>query len=173
MYYKYCIQPYKRCRNCFSHILFSKKQLEHHFQKIFQASNKVNFYFKKLEPIDIVSIYSDMAGAGAGTTSALIMGGFLCLGLVLVAIAATVILSLISIYTPNHGQTGYGEGNSVYTKFIQSLLNKIKFLEYRLDAMMLKFLYTNISGNFSGGSIASNTDLSDLVRIHSILLSFK
>ncbi len=114
-----------------------------------------------------------MAGAGAGTTSALIMGGFLCLGLVLVAIAATVILSLISLYTPNHGQTGYGEGNSVYTKFIQSLLNKIKFLEYRLDAMMLKFLYTNISGNFSGGSIASNTDLSDLVRIHSILLSFK
>jgi hypothetical protein len=71
------------------------------------------------------------------------MGGFLCLGLVLVGIAGTVVLSLISLYTANHGEAGYGE-------------------EYRLDAMMLKFLYTNISGNFSGGSIVGNTDLSNL-----------
>jgi hypothetical protein len=114
-----------------------------------------------------------MAGTGAGTTSAIITGGFLCVGLVFFSIAATVVLSLISLYTPNHGQAGYGEGNSVYTKFTQSLLNKIKYLEYRLDAMMLKFLYTNISANFINGSIASNSYLSTYVRIHSILLPFK
>jgi hypothetical protein len=53
-----------------------------------------------------------MAGAGAGKTSAFIVAGFLCLGLVLFAIAAAIILSLIPIYTSNHGEQGYGSGNS-------------------------------------------------------------
>jgi hypothetical protein len=83
-----------------------------------------------------------MAGRGAGTTSAVIFGGFLCLGLVLFAIAAAIVLSLISIYTPNHGQQGYG---SVYI----------------LDAFMLKFFYQNSSGlYYNNGTVANSTDLS-------------
>ncbi len=58
-----------------------------------------------------------MAGTSAGVTSAVIFGGFLCIGLILFAIAAAIILSLIPIYTSNHSQLGYGSGNSVSTKF--------------------------------------------------------
>ena len=50
------------------------------------------------------------SGKGAGVTSGIIFGGFCCLGLILLAIAATVVLSLIGIYTPNHSEQGYGEG---------------------------------------------------------------
>ncbi len=59
-----------------------------------------------------------MAGPGAGAVSTAVMGGFLCIGLFLVAIAATVILSLIPTFTSNHSQQPSGEGNSIYTKFI-------------------------------------------------------
>lgn len=50
------------------------------------------------------------SGKSAGATSGIIFGGFCCLGLILLAIAATVVLSLIGIYTSNHSQEGYGEG---------------------------------------------------------------
>jgi len=56
--------------------------------------------------------------AGAGLISATVLGALLCLGLIFLAIAATIVLSLISIFTPNHSQVAEGEGNSVYTKFI-------------------------------------------------------
>ena len=51
-----------------------------------------------------------MAAAGTGKAAGLVIGGFLCLGLFMVAIAATIILSLISIYTSNTSVQGYGDG---------------------------------------------------------------
>ena len=51
-----------------------------------------------------------MASTGAGKTAGAVLAGFLCLGLFLFAIAATIILSLISIYTPNSSQAGFGDG---------------------------------------------------------------
>jgi hypothetical protein len=50
------------------------------------------------------------SGKSAGAASGVIFGGFCCLGLILTAIAATVVLSLIGIYTSNHSDQGYGEG---------------------------------------------------------------
>ena len=50
------------------------------------------------------------SGKGAGGATGIIFGGFCCLGLILIAIAATVILSLIGIYTSNNSDQGYGEG---------------------------------------------------------------
>ncbi len=44
-----------------------------------------------------------------GAISKLTIVGFLFLTIVLLAIASVIVLSLISIYTPNHGQQGYGE----------------------------------------------------------------
>jgi len=76
-------------------------------------------------------------------TTGLIMGGFLCLGLIFVAIAAMVVLSLISLYPPNQSQPGFGE-------------------EYRVNALMLKSLYTNSSTAFSNSVMADNTQLSTL-----------
>jgi hypothetical protein len=48
-------------------------------------------------------------GNVAGITSNLIMGGFFCLGFMLLAIAAMIVLSLISLYIPNNSAEGYGE----------------------------------------------------------------
>jgi hypothetical protein len=81
-----------------------------------------------------------MAGLGAGTLSTAVMGGFLCIGLFLLAIAATVILSLIPTFTSNNSQQPSGE-------------------EYRCDAMMLKMLYTNLTSNFSDSVIGSSESL--------------
>jgi len=64
-----------------------------------------------------------MAGPGASTVSAAVVGGFLCIGLFLLAIAAAIILSLIPTFTSTHTLQPAGEGNSIYTKFIKSLLN--------------------------------------------------
>jgi hypothetical protein len=55
--------------------------------------------------------------ASAAATSGFILGGLLCLGLILFGIAATIVLSLIPAFTANHGQQGYGSGNSMYIKF--------------------------------------------------------
>jgi hypothetical protein len=81
-----------------------------------------------------------MAGPGAGTVSTAVMGGFLCIGLFLLAIAATVILSLIPTFTSNNSQQPSGE-------------------EYRCYAIMIKMLYTNITSNFSDSVIGNNQDL--------------
>ncbi len=49
------------------------------------------------------------SGSGFGVISKAITAGFLCLSFILLAIASVIVLSLISLYTPNHGQQGYGE----------------------------------------------------------------
>jgi hypothetical protein len=79
--------------------------------------------------------------ASAGATSGLILGGLLCLGLILFGIAATIVLSLIPAFTQNHGQQGYGSA-------------------YAFDALMLKFLYDNATYTFANGTVANSTDLS-------------
>ena len=48
-------------------------------------------------------------GKGAGIATGIVFGGFFLLGLVLFGIAATVILSLISIYTPNNSKEPNGD----------------------------------------------------------------
>jgi hypothetical protein len=84
------------------------------------------------------------AGNSGGIATGIVMGGFLCLGLVMAAIAGTIILSLISIYTPSHGVTAYGD-------------------QFQVNPLMLKTLYTNSSNNtFSNSSIAGNTALNTL-----------
>jgi hypothetical protein len=82
-------------------------------------------------------------GPSTGLTTGLIMGGFLCLGLVLLAIAATVVLSLIGIYTSNHSQQGYGE-------------------QYQINALLLKIIHVNGSYRFLNGSVADSTAFSTL-----------
>jgi hypothetical protein len=82
-------------------------------------------------------------GPSAGLTTGLIAGGFLCLGLVLLAIAATVVLSLIGIYTSNHSQQGYGE-------------------QYQINALLLKIIHVNGSYRFLNGSVADSTAFSTL-----------
>lgn len=57
-----------------------------------------------------------MVRLGGRTISAVIMGGFICLGLVMFRITATIVLSFISVDTPNHSEEGWGEGNSIYKK---------------------------------------------------------
>jgi hypothetical protein len=54
----------------------------------------------------------------AGAASGVVVGAFTCLALVFVGVAATIVLSLISTFTTNRSQQGYGEGNPIYTKFI-------------------------------------------------------
>jgi hypothetical protein len=49
------------------------------------------------------------SGKLSGITSNLALVGFFCIGMALFAIAATIVLSLISLYIPNHSQPGYGE----------------------------------------------------------------
>lgn len=81
---------------------------------------------------------------GAGATTGIVFGGFFCLGLILLAIAATVVLSLIGIYPSDNSAQGYGE-------------------EYRLNAILLKTIYTNSSYlRFRNGTVANSTDLSAL-----------
>jgi hypothetical protein len=82
-----------------------------------------------------------MAGTSAGVTSAVIFGGFLCIGLFLLAIATAIILSLIPIYTSNHSQQGYGS-------------------EYTFDSLMLKLSYTNNSDTYNGTTIGNSSALS-------------
>jgi len=57
-----------------------------------------------------------------GVISISFVGVFLCLGMILFLIAATIVLSLISIYTPNHGEEGYGERKYKYRIFKNILL---------------------------------------------------
>lgn len=84
------------------------------------------------------------AGRGAaGLSTGIIAGGFLCLGILLLAIAATVILSLIGIYTSNKSQQGYGE-------------------EYRINALLLKIIHVNSTYKFTNGSVADSTSFSSL-----------
>jgi hypothetical protein len=82
-------------------------------------------------------------GSAGGMTAGLIMGGFLCLGLFLLAIAATVVLSLISTFTSNTSSSGYGE-------------------LYQLNALLLKSVYTNTTYTFKNGTVADSTALSSL-----------
>jgi hypothetical protein len=77
----------------------------------------------------------------AGAASGVVVGAFTCLALVFVGVAATIVLSLISTFTTNRSQQGYGE-------------------EYRCDTLMLKTLYTNVSYTFSNSTIADNPTLS-------------
>lgn len=53
-----------------------------------------------------------MSGYRSGTTARLLTGvalGGLCFGIILLVIASTIVLSLISIYIPTHSEAGYGE----------------------------------------------------------------
>jgi hypothetical protein len=44
-----------------------------------------------------------------GYASGIVMGGFLCIGVCLLVIASTFVLSLISLYIPNHSEQVYGD----------------------------------------------------------------
>lgn len=41
--------------------------------------------------------------------TSIVAGGFLCIAITFFLIAATIVLSLIPLYTPNHGEEGFGE----------------------------------------------------------------
>lgn len=90
-----------------------------------------------------------MAGAGKGNgkgpavATGAIMGAFLLLGLVMLGVAATIILSLISIYTSNNSKQGNGDS-------------------FTLKAFGMKYLYPSASATFSSGSVAESTLLSSL-----------
>jgi len=81
-------------------------------------------------------------GGSAGIASGLIVGGFLCLGLFLLAIAATVVLSLIGIYTSNSSQNTWGE-------------------EYQ-STLLMKVIYANTTYTFANGTVADSTTMSTL-----------
>jgi len=81
-------------------------------------------------------------GGGAGIASGIIVGGFLCLGLVLLAIAATVVLSLIGTYTANSSQNTWGE-------------------EYQ-STLLMKVIYANTTYTFANGTVADSTTMSTL-----------
>ncbi|UJR13648.1 hypothetical protein I4U23_000660 [Adineta vaga] len=76
-------------------------------------------------------------------TSSIALGGLLCFGIVLFLIASTIVLSLISIYIPNHSEEGYGE-------------------HYQIKAILLKALYQNISSTLQNGTIVDSVILSNL-----------
>jgi hypothetical protein len=79
-------------------------------------------------------------------------------------------LSLISIYTPDNSVQGYGGGNLIHTILY---LSKIRLLEYRIQALMLKSFYTSTSYTFINSTMADSTQLSTAVYIQIILISFK
>jgi len=83
-----------------------------------------------------------------------IYGGFLCIGLFLLAIAAAVILSLIPTFTSNHSKEGFGS-------------------EYQCDSIMLKFLYENFTSQFSNGTVGNSTQLSDAATLELEVLGVK
>jgi hypothetical protein len=82
------------------------------------------------------------AGSAGGIASGLIIGGFLCLGLILLGIAATIVLSLISTFTSNNSVDTYGE-------------------EYQVT-LLLKVIHQNTTYTFKNGTVADNTALSTL-----------
>ena len=51
----------------------------------------------------------------SGVSLRLFIGGFICLSVSFLVIASTIVLSLISLYIPNHSKEGYGERK--YNKF--------------------------------------------------------
>jgi hypothetical protein len=57
------------------------------------------------------------SGGVIGFTTKLVVGVFFCFGIALLMIAATIVLSLISIYTPNHSEAGYGERKCQHKTF--------------------------------------------------------
>lgn len=92
--------------------------------------------------------------AGAGATSGVIFGGFLCIGLIMVAIAAAIVLSIIPTFPPNNSQAGFGS-------------------EYQCDAIMLKFLYQNFTYQFQNGIVGNSTALSDACTLQLASLGVK
>lgn len=90
-----------------------------------------------------------MAGAGKGNgkgpavATGAIMGAFLLLGLVMLGVAATIILSLISIYTSNNSKQTRGDA-------------------FTIKAFGMKYIYPATSGTFDRGSVAENPNLSTL-----------
>ena len=56
----------------------------------------------------------DRRGRLIGLTSGVALGGICCLGIILLLVASTVVLSLISLYTPDHSQEWYGERKYKY-----------------------------------------------------------
>jgi len=81
-----------------------------------------------------------MAGSGAGMMSGVIIGSFLCIGLLLLAVTATIVLSLISIYTSNNSQNGWGD-------------------EYQINNILLKLLHANATYVFNNGSVADASEI--------------
>lgn len=86
-----------------------------------------------------------MAGAGKGRgkgpaiASGVVLGGFLLLGLVLLGVAATIILSLISIYTNTNSKPTNGD-----------------FM--RIKAFGLKALHSQGGSSFSNGAVTDSSD---------------
>jgi len=106
-------------------------------------------------------------------TSYNIIGVFLCLGAILFLIAATIVLSLISLYMPNHGEEGYGDRKYKYRIFKKILFKKkTKILEYQIKTFLIKALYQNSSYTFVNAPVADSIEMSNLVIIESILLGF-
>lgn len=90
-----------------------------------------------------------MAGAGKGNgkgpavATGAIIGGFCLLGLVLTGVAATIVLSLISIYTSDSSSEANGE-------------------LYQISAFGLKSLFPNNGATYGGGAVAESSSLSSL-----------
>ena len=88
-------------------------------------------YLKEITCLEFVIIYLNMGAYGsgrtAGFTASLITGGLLCLGILSLLTAATIVLSLIPLYTPNHAVEGYGERKYKYITLKNSYSKKETF----------------------------------------------
>ncbi|CAF1653290.1 unnamed protein product [Adineta ricciae] len=85
----------------------------------------------------------DRRGRFMGLTSGIALGAICCLGIILLLIASTVVLSLISLYTPDHSQEWYGE-------------------HYYIKAKVLDVQSADGSLNFTNGTVVDSAELSNL-----------
>jgi hypothetical protein len=104
-----------------------------------------------------------MVGRVPGITASVVIGGFLCVSISLLVVAATIVLSLISLYLPNRSEQGYGECKyKTFEKFDKS---KRQFSDYQIKTLMIKALYQDSSFTFNGGPVADSVAMSILVVI--------
>jgi len=84
------------------------------------------------------------SGRVSGATSSVIIAGFLCLGVILLSIAAVIVLSLISLYTPNHGEQGYGERKYKHRifRYLNDIFQNTKSKPF-LSKLCLKIFHFN------------------------------
>ena len=92
--------------------------------------------------------------------------GFGIVILVVALVVGMLILSLIPIYVPNNSDHGFGESNFRYS--IRTNQKRFFFflcLVYTIPGLTIKVIYTNLTVNFTGGSVLSLTGLSNIVNV--------